>query len=195
MTRKPNLDEELDIEQLEGELKREKHRKRYRRVLRSTLFTLVVVAAFAVLTAVLWMPVLQIYGSSMNPILSEGDIVISMKGKQFETGDVMAFYWNNRILVKRVIAQPGDWVDIDEDGNVYVNSKQLDEPYLTKKAYGECDIKLPYQVPESRIFVMGDNRDVSIDSRSTTVGCVAEEQIVGRIIFRIWPLSQWSAVD
>lgn len=195
MTRKPNLDEELDIEQLEGELKREKHKKRYRRVLRSTIFTLVVVAAFAVLTAVLWMPVLQIYGSSMNPILNEGDIVISMKGKQFETGDVMAFYWNNRILVKRVIAQPGDWVDIDEDGNVYVNSKMLDEPYLMKKAYGECDIKLPYQVPESKIFVMGDNRDVSIDSRSTTVGCVAEEQIVGRIIFRIWPLSQWSAVN
>lgn len=194
MTRKPNLDEELDIEQLEGELKREKHKKRYRRVLRSTIFTLVVVAAFAVLTAVLWMPVLQIYGSSMNPILNEGDIVVSMKGKQFETGDVMAFYWNNRILVKRVIAQPGDWVDMDEDGNVYVNSKKLDEPYLTKKAYGECDIKLPYQVPESKIFVMGDNRDVSIDSRSTTVGCVAEEQIVGRIIFRIWPLSQWSAV-
>lgn len=195
MTRKRNLDEELDIEQLEGELKREKHKKRYRRVLRSTIFTLVVVAAFAVLTAVLWMPVLQIYGSSMNPILNEGDIVVSMKGKQFETGDVMAFYWNNRILVKRVIAQPGDWVDMDEDGNVYVNSKKLDEPYLTKKAYGECDIKLPYQVPESKIFVMGDNRDVSIDSRSTTVGCVAEEQIVGRIIFRIWPLSQWSAVN
>ena len=194
MTRKRNLDEELDIEQLEGELKREKHKKRYRRVLRSTIFTLVVVAAFAVLTAVLWMPVLQIYGSSMNPILNEGDIVVSMKGKQFETGDVMAFYWNNRILVKRVIAQPGDWVDMDEDGNVYVNSKKLDEPYLTRKAYGECDIKLPYQVPESKIFVMGDNRDVSIDSRSTTVGCVAEEQIVGRIIFRIWPLSQWSAV-
>lgn len=195
MTRKRNLDEELDIEQLEGELKREKHKKRYRRVLRSTIFTLVVVAAFAVLTAVLWMPVLQIYGSSMNPILNEGDIVVSMKGKQFETGDVMAFYWNNRILVKRVIAQPGDWVDMDEDGNVYVNSKKLDEPYLAKKAYGECDIKLPYQVPESKIFVMGDNRDVSIDSRSTTVGCVAEEQIVGRIIFRIWPLSQWSAVN
>lgn len=194
MTRKRNLDEELDIEQLEGELKREKHKKRYHRVLRSTIFTLVVVAAFAVLTAVLWMPVLQIYGSSMNPILNEGDIVVSMKGKQFETGDVMAFYWNNRILVKRVIAQPGDWVDMDEDGNVYVNSKKLDEPYLTEKAYGECDIKLPYQVPESKIFVMGDNRDVSIDSRSTTVGCVAEEQIVGRIIFRIWPLSQWSAV-
>ena len=194
MTRKRSLDEELDIEQLEGELKREKHKKRYRRVLRSTIFTLVVVAAFAVLTAVLWMPVLQIYGSSMNPILNEGDIVVSMKGKQFESGDVMAFYWNNRILVKRVIAQPGDWVDMDEDGNVYVNSKMLDEPYLMKKAYGECDIKLPYQVPESKIFVMGDNRDVSIDSRSTTVGCVAEEQIVGRIIFRIWPLSQWSAV-
>lgn len=194
MTRKRNLDEELDIEQLEGELKREKHKKRYHRVLRSTIFTLVVVAAFAVLTAVLWMPVLQIYGSSMNPILNEGDIVVSMKGKQFESGDVMAFYWNNRILVKRVIAQPGDWVDMDEDGNVYVNGKPLDEPYLTKKAYGECDIKLPYQVPESKIFVMGDNRDVSIDSRSTTVGCVAEEQIVGRIIFRIWPLSQWSAV-
>lgn len=194
MKKTTSLDDQLEIEQLEDELRREKHKKQYHRVLRSTVFTLVVVAAFAALTAVLWMPVLQIYGNSMNPILSEGDIVISMKGKQFASGDVMAFYWNNRILVKRVIAQPGDWVDMDEDGNVYVNGTMLDEPYIVKKAFGECDIKLPYQVPESMIFVMGDNRDVSIDSRNTAVGCVAQEQIVGRIIFRIWPLNQWKAV-
>jgi signal peptidase I len=122
------------------------------------------------------------------------DIVISVKGSTFEPGDIIAFYYNNKLLVKRVIGQPGDWVDIDEQGNVYVNQVLLDEPYLDSKAFGETNITLPYQVPESRIFVLGDNRDVSIDSRNTSVGCVAEEQIAGKIIFRVWPLENFGVL-
>lgn len=143
----------------------------------------------AVLVATLWLPVLQIYGSSMTPTLEEGDIVVSIKSKTYETGDIVAFYYNNKILIKRVIAGSGDWVDLDEDGTVYVNGEKLDEPYVKDKAFGECDLELPYQVPESRIFVMGDHRSVSVDSRSKAVGCVAEEQIVGKLVFRIWPLT------
>ena len=143
----------------------------------------------AVLVATLWLPVLQIYGSSMTPTLEEGDIVVSIKSKNYETGDIVAFYYNNKILIKRVIASSGDWVDLDEDGTVYVNGEKLDEPYVKDKAFGECDLELPYQVPESRIFVMGDHRSVSVDSRSKAVGCVAEEQIVGKLVCRIWPLT------
>ena len=181
-------------EQLEHELKRERYRRNYSSTLRSTIFTLITVAAISVLIAVLLLPVLQIYGTSMSPTLSEGNIVISLKGNDFKTGDVVAFYYNNKILVKRVIAQAGEWVDIDQDGNVFVNSVAIDEPYLTEKAFGECDLELPYQVPESRIFVMGDHRSVSVDSRNTAIGCVAEEQIVGKIVFCIWPLSEFGAV-
>ena len=112
-----------------------------------------------------------------------------MKGTKFQTGEVVAFYYNNKILVKRVIANAGEWVDIDKDGNLYVNNVKLDEPYIAEKAYGETNIKLPYQVPDSRIFVVGDNRDVSIDSRNSSVGCISDEQIVGKIVFRIWPVS------
>lgn len=177
------------LEELKKELKREQYKTNYFRVLRSTVYTLITVAAVAVLIAVLLLPVLQVYGSSMNPTLCEGDIIISVKNSKFETGDIIAFYYNNKILIKRAIAMPGDWVDIDEVGNVTVNGRLIDEPYLVDKAFGECDIELPYQVPESRIFVMGDNRSVSVDSRSTTVGCIADEQIVGRIVFRVWPLN------
>ena len=152
------------------------------------------VAAAAVLIAVLLMPVLQIYGSSMTPTLSEGEIVVSVKGTEMKTGDIVAFYYNNNVLVKRVIAQPGDWVNISEDGTVFVNNEAIDEPYLTEKAFGECNIQLPYQVPDSRIFVMGDHRSVSIDSRNTAVGCVAAEQIVGKIVFRVWPLGEFGKV-
>ena len=130
----------------------------------------------------------------MSPTLTEGNIVVSLKGSRFETGDVIAFYYNNKVLVKRVIANTGDWVDIDKEGNVYVNNELIDEPYLTDKAFGECNIDLPYQVPESRIFVMGDNRSVSVDSRNTAVGCVAEEQIVGKIVFCVWPFSQFGKI-
>ena len=184
-----------DIPQLEAELKRVQYRLRYKTVLRSTIYTLITVAAVAVLVATLWMPVLQIYGRSMTPTLSDGNIVVSVKTGDFHSGDIIAFYYNNKILIKRVIAGAGDWVDIEDDGTVYVNGEQLEEPYLTEKALGDCNIEMPYQVPESRLFVMGDHRSVSVDSRSTAVGCVAEEQIVGKIIFRVWPLNEYGKVE
>jgi len=177
-------------EQIRTELERVRYRRSFANTLRSTIFILIVVSASAVLIAVLLLPVLRIYGHSMNDTLDEGDVVVSLKGSSFKTGDIIAFYYNNKLLVKRVIGQPGDWVDIDEAGNVYVNQVMLEEPYLDSKAYGETNIELPYQVPESRIFVLGDNRDVSIDSRNTSVGCVAEEQIAGKIVFRVWPLDK-----
>ena len=180
--------------ELEEELKRVRYRRNYAIVFRSTVYTLITVSAIAVLVAVLLLPVLRIYGTSMSPTLTEGNIVVSLKGSRFETGDVIAFYYNNKVLVKRVIANTGDWVDIDKEGNVYVNNVLIDEPYLTDKAFGECNIDLPYQVPESRIFVMGDNRSVSVDSRNTAVGCVAEEQIVGKIVFCVWPFSQFGKI-
>ena len=184
-----------ELAQLEAELARVKYRSRYRLVLRSTVYTLIVVAAIAVLVATIWMPVLQIYGSSMTPTLSEGDIVVSLKGSAFQRGDLVAFYLGNKILVKRCIAGPGQWVDIDDEGNVYVDGEQLDEPYLMEKALGDCNIELPYQVPDSRYFCMGDHRSTSVDSRHTEVGCVSEEQIVGKIVFRVWPLSDFGALD
>ncbi len=153
------------------------------------------VAAVSVLVAVLLLPVLRIYGTSMMPTLTEDELVLSVKGSRFETGDVIAFYYNNKILVKRVIAQAGQWVNIDQDGTVYVDNVEIDEPYVQEKAFGECDIELPYQVPEGRIFVMGDHRDVSVDSRNTSIGCVAEEQIVGKIVYTIWPLRDFGAVE
>ena len=182
-------------QQLEHELKRVKYRQRYRRVLKSTIYTLITVAAIAVLVATLLMPVLQIYGSSMAPTLADGDIVLSLKTAELQHGDVVAFYYNNKILVKRVIAVSGEWVDITPEGDVYVNSELLDEPYLAEKSLGDCDIELPYQVPESRIFVMGDHRSVSVDSRNTAVGCVAEEQIVGKLVFRVWPLEAFKQIS
>ena len=181
---------ELTVEQLEAELRHEQYKRSFAFTLRNTIYMLITVAAVAVLVAVLLMPVLQIYGNSMSPTLTEGNIVLSVKGSNFKSGDIMAFYYNNNILVKRVIAQAGDWVDITADGTVYVNNVALDEPYVSDKAYGETNIEFPYQVPESRVFVLGDHRSVSIDSRNTAVGCVASEQIVGKIIFRVWPLKE-----
>ena len=177
-------------EQLEAELNRIRYKRRYRSVLRSTLYTLITVAAVAVLVATLWLPVLQIYGSSMTPTLQDGEIVFSVKTTDMVPGDVIAFYYNNKILIKRVIAGPGDWVNITEDGTVYVNDVMLEEPYVAELSLGGSDITYPYQVPDGKIFVMGDHRATSVDSRHTAVGCVAQEQIVGKIIFRIWPLGE-----
>ena len=183
-----------ELSELEEELKRERYKRRYRNTIRSTVFTLITVAAVAILIATLWMPVLQIYGSSMTPTLSDGDIVVSKKAGRFEQGDIIAFYYNNRLLVKRCIAGPGDLVDIDKDGYVYVNGEQLDEPYVDEHAFGETNIELPYQVPESRIFVMGDHRAASIDSRNAAVGCIAADQIVGELVFNVWPVKAFGPV-
>lgn len=187
MKKEKNI-ESPSVDLLEAELKRVQYKTRYNSVLRSTVFTLITVAAIAVLVATLWLPVLQIYGSSMTPTLQDGQIVFSVKTSDFEEGDVVAFYFNNKILVKRVICKAGDWIDIKQDGTVYINGDELDEPYINEKSLGDCNLELPYQVPDGRIFVMGDHRSTSVDSRNTAVGCVAEEQIVGKIIFRIWPL-------
>jgi signal peptidase I len=175
---------------IEEELDRVRYKSRFRSVLSNTIFILLVVAAAAILVATLWMPVLRIYGVSMSPTLDDGSITVSVKDSNFDTGDIIAFYYNNKILVKRVIAQSGEWVNIDENGQVYVNNAAIEEPYIEEPAKGECNIDLPYQVPEGRIFVMGDNRAVSIDSRNTALGCVAEEQIVGRLICTVWPFSE-----
>ena len=183
-----------DLEALEAELERTRYRKRYGNVLRSTAFSLVVVAAAAVLIAVLLLPVLQISGTSMTDSLQDEDIVVALNSSGYETGDIIAFYFNNNILVKRVIAVPGDWVDIDEEGNVYVNEELLEEPYVTDKALGDCNITLPYQVPEGRCFVMGDHRATSIDSRNTAVGCVSNDMVIGKILIRVWPLEEFGIV-
>ena len=184
-----------DLSELKKELNREKYKHRFAGVLRSTVGTLVVIAAFAILVATLWLPVLQIYGSSMTPTLEEGQIVVSVKGSEFKRGDLVAFYIGNKLLVKRVIAGPMDTVVIDEYGTVYVNNEELDEPYISDKALGECDLEFPYQIPDSRYFLMGDHRSVSVASRSSSVGCVAEEQIVGKITFCVWPLSDFGELN
>ena len=182
-------------EQLEGEVKRVRYKSRYRSVLRSTIYSLITVSAIAVLIANLWLPVLQVYGNSMTPTLQNGEIFFTVKMSEFEPGDIISFYYNNKILIKRVIARSGEWVNMDADGNVYVNETLLDEPYLDEKAFGDCNIELPYQVPEGRVFVMGDHRSTSVDSRNSAVGCVAQEQIVGKILFRVWPLEKFGWVQ
>lgn len=192
--KKNKLPEMPSTQQLEEELKRVKYKRRYRSMLRSTIYTLITVAAVAILVATLWLPVLQIYGSSMTPTLQDGEIIFYVKTSEFKPGEIVAFYYNNKILIKRVICGPGDWIDIDEDGTVYVNKVRLDEPYLTEKALGDCNIDLPFQVPDGRFFVMGDHRSTSIDSRNTAVGCVSQEQIVGKVLFRIWPIGQIGTV-
>ena len=182
-------------EQLENELRRVRFKDRYARVLRSTVYALVITAAVCVLIASLIMPVLQIYGTSMSPTVNEGEIVVALKGSDFQCGEVVVLSYNNKLLVKRVIAGPAQWVDIDLDGNVYVDGELINEPYLQEKAYGDCTLELPYQVPDGRYFVLGDNRATSQDSRNTIVGCIADEQIVGKAIFRVWPLSRVSRLN
>ena len=175
---------------LQGELKRELYKRRFRRLLRSTVQALIVVAAIAALIATLVLPVLQITGTSMEPSLNDGDIVLLVKTDKLETEQLCAFYYSNKLLIKRVIGTPGDYIWIEEDGTVFLNGEKLDEPYLTELALGECDVEFPYQVPDNSYFVMGDRRETSIDSRSSVIGCISDDQILGRLLCRIWPLSQ-----
>lgn len=180
--------------ELQAELKRENYKAKYKQILKSTVYVLVVVAAIAVLIATLILPVLQISGSSMEPTLAEGDIVLSIKTGSLKQGDLCAFSYSNKTLIKRVIGLPGDYIEIDSDGIVYVNDIAIDEPYVTERALGECDVEFPYQVPENHYFLMGDHRATSIDSRSSVIGSVSEDQIVGKIVFRIWPFSKISVI-
>lgn len=181
-------------EQLENELKKTKNRSEFFRLLRSTLYSLIVVAAVAVLISVMFLPVLKVTGTSMTPTCHNDDLIVCRKYASFERGDVIAFYYNNRILLKRVIAVSGDTVNIEADGTVYINNERLDEPYVNELAFGECNIQMPYQVPDERIFVMGDHRATSIDSRSTKVGCISEESVVGKVFFRVAPFKRFGAV-
>ena len=179
------------IDELRQELRRERYKRRFRRVLRSTIDALLVVAAVAAIVATLVLPVLQIAGTSMEPNLNDGDIVILAKTDKLETGDLCAFYYSNKILIKRVIATPGDYLWIEPDGTVFVNAVELVEPYVQNKALGECDIEFPYQVPENAFFMMGDQRETSIDSRSSVIGCVPADHVIGKILFKFWPLSEF----
>ena len=173
--------------QVETERKRYRRQKAYNKALRGTVYVLTIVAAVAVLIATLILPVLQIEGTSMEPTLSNGDIVLLTKTTRFERGDLCGFTWNNKLLIKRVIGLPGDWIEIDTDGTVYLNGEKLDEPYVERMALGECDLEFPFQVPQEQYFVIGDMRENSIDSRNTLIGCIAKDQIVGKAFFRIWP--------
>ena len=179
---------DLTSASLEAELSRVRHARGFRRSLGVTVGALAVVSALCILLATMFVPVLQIYGSSMTPTLEDGDIVVAVSTDNLETGDIVAFYYNNKVLVKRVIAQAGDWVDIKDDGAVYVNGARIDEPYVEDLALGSANIDFPYQVPESRVFVLGDHRSVSIDSRNSAVGCIGSDQVVGKLLLRIWPL-------
>lgn len=188
----PRTVEIPSAEAVAKERERLQYKKKYNRTLRSTIYALLVVAALAVLVATIFLPVLQVSGTSMEPTLADGDIILLLKSENFTTGDICGLYWQNKLLLKRVIGGPGDIIDIDAAGNVTVNGQELDEPYVTDKALGECDITLPYQVPENRYFVMGDHRSTSVDSRSSVIGCIEKEQIVGRAFLRVYPFDRIS---
>ena len=184
---KKEIDSLPTKKQVETERKRYRRKKAYNKALGGTIYVLTIVAAVAVLIATLILPVLQIEGKSMEPTLVNGDIVLLTKPVNFDRGELCGFSWNNKLLIKRVIGVPGDWIEIDTDGTVYLNGEKLEEPYAQQLAVGECDLEFPYQVPQEQYFVLGDMRESSIDSRNTLIGCVEKDQIVGRVFFRIWP--------
>lgn len=183
------------VRQIEGELKRLRRKQNSRRIFRQTVFSLLVVAAAAVLAAMLFFPIFRVTGSSMEPTLDPKEIVVCLKSSRFQSGDLVAFYYNNKVLLKRVIGTAGDTIEMDDSGNVFVNGSQLDEPYIMEKSLGQCDIDFPFQVPDNRIFVMGDNRETSVDSRTTAVGCIADEYVIGKVFLRVWPLERLGTLD
>lgn len=183
------------IEQLEKELKREKRTRGRRFFLKGLAIILVLALLAAAAVAFVWMPVLRINGDAMAPALQDGEIVVAYSGSEVESGDIIAFYYNNKLLIKRVIAKGGDEINVDLLGNVDVNGVRLDEPYVSNKAQGDCDVKMPYKVPNGYVFVMGDKRSNSLDSRSNAIGCVAQEQILGRVCAQVWPLEEIRWID
>lgn len=179
---------DITIESLEKELHRENYKYSFARLLKSTIYILVIIAALASVGATLFMPVIEITDSSMKPILEDGEIVLTIKNNNFKTGDIVAFYYGNKILIKRVIGVQGDFINIDKDGVVYVNGKELKEDYVTELLKGESDIKYPLQVSDNSIFVLSDERDILTDSRSENIGTIKTENIIGKVIFKVWPI-------
>lgn len=191
MMQRKNRDVSLPTKhQIETERKRYRRQKAYNKALRGTVYVLTIVAAVAVLVATLILPVLQIEGTSMEPTLSNGDIVLLTKTPRFDRGQLCGFTWNNKLLIKRVIGLPGDWIEMDTDGTLYLNGEKLEEPYVQRKAFGECDLEFPFQVPQEQYFVVGDMRESSIDSRNSLIGCIPKDQIVGKVFFRVWPFDR-----
>lgn len=180
--------------ELEQALYKEKFKFRYKTLLKSTVYALIIVVAISVIASTLLFPVFKIYGKSMEPTLVENDIVVCMKKSKYKQGDIIAFYYNNKILVKRVIASSTEWVEIEEDGSIYVNDKLLNEKYIKKKYLGEVDIEFPYQVKEDNYFVLGDERKSSIDSRNSKIGTISKDNIIGKIIVKVWPLKHFGIV-
>ena len=180
---------------LKDELSRVTTLDNRRRAILSAIGVLAVVSAIAIIASTFFISVLQIRGNSMEPTMTDGELVIATHSSNFKQGEISAFYYNNKMLLKRVIAFPGDWVDITSQGAVFVNGELLQEDYLDKHELGKCDITFPYQVPENRYFVLGDNRGVSIDSRSNAIGTVSEEQLIGNAVFRVWPLSSFGPIN
>ncbi len=189
MSRKINTPVSLpSIDQVEAEMSKIKYKSRFLKTLLSTISVLVVVAAAAVLLSTLLFPVVQVSGDSMVPTFASGDILVLVKTKDINYGDLCCASWQNKTLLKRVIGMPGDSIDIDSEGNVYVNDELLDEPYVKEKSIGKCELELPCQVPEDKYFLLGDQRENSSDSRNPDVGCIAEDQVIGKVLFKVWPL-------